>query len=249
MCTLSVIRPRAGDDARAPVVHIVVNRDERRSRQTALPPAVCEVDGVQVVMPIDPDGGGTWIAATDRGLVFAVLNGSATSDTSPEVPRPSRGLLIPALISSRSIDDVWDRLSTIDGGAHRPWRLVVATSAALLEVEPRGSDLWRRLGPLPDRFMVTSSSLDEARARAMRQELFHEIVAAPDVSAQRRFHEHQWPDRPELGVVMERADARTVSRTSVSIAAGHVSLVYDALDGEPSTTIGMPISMPALRVV
>jgi hypothetical protein len=248
MCTFSVVRPLAGGDVRGPLVHVVVNRDERRSRQTAVPPVVREVDVVRVVMPIDPDGGGTWIAATDRGLVFAVLNGPATSDAGAEVPRPSRGLLIPALVSCLSIDEVWDRLSTIEWGADRPWRLVVVTSAALLEAEPRGADLWRRLRPLPERFMVTSSSFDEARARAMRRELFDEIVAAPDVAAQRRFHEHQWPDRPEFGVVMERDEARTVSRTSVSVAAGHLSLAYDALDGQPSTTISMSTAMSVLRV-
>jgi hypothetical protein len=79
MCTVSVIRPEA-DRLRAgafepTLLRVVVNRDERDSRPAAWPVRIAESGGVRAMLPVDPAGDGTWVAASDAGLVFALLNG------------------------------------------------------------------------------------------------------------------------------------------------------------------------------
>jgi hypothetical protein len=78
--------------------------------------------------------------------------------------------------------------------------------------------------------LFTSSSLGDAVAEAPRRRLFDATVCGRDASlfeAQRRFHDHQWPDRPEISVRMLRPDARTVSRSFVTVAAGRIDFIYE----------------------
>ena len=64
--------------------HFFFNRDERRTRAIALPPEQRQAHGVAYLAPIDPDSGGTWFAATERGLILALLNAASTA--SPRRP-------------------------------------------------------------------------------------------------------------------------------------------------------------------
>jgi len=61
------------------------------------------------------------------------------------------------------------------------------------------------------------------------------IGVGSSASAQDAFHTHQWPDRPEISVFMERSDARTVSRTRVEVGPRAVTMRYEPIDGEPAT--------------
>ena len=71
MCTVSVI-PIAGG------YRVVHNRDERRDRVMGEPPAWrwFDVNGsrLEVLAPLDPAAGGTWLAMTRSGITAAVLN-------------------------------------------------------------------------------------------------------------------------------------------------------------------------------
>jgi hypothetical protein len=82
--------------------------------------------------------------------------------------------------------------------------------------------------------MLTSSSLGDGVVFARRQRLFEELVMPHDdawVERQAEFHDHQWPSHPEISVRMERADARTVSRTVVDVTSRGIELDYHPLDG------------------
>ena len=95
MCTLTLLRAPWVDDwtGEPPLWRLVFSRDERRNRPQALPPEETVVDGVHVVAPIDPVGGGTWLAVTSAGLVFALMNEYEAPAT---VADASRGLVIPS---------------------------------------------------------------------------------------------------------------------------------------------------------
>ena len=234
MCTISVLRPltaAVGPDP-SPRFRLVANRDELRSRAAGHPPRATEIDGLQVVMPIDPVGGGTWVAASESGLVYALLN--AADDEIGRLDPPSRGAIIPSLAGSPSLADVGDRLRAGDWRMFQPWRLVATDGAHLLLARSAGGRLRLDTQPLPRAFMTTSSSFEETRASEARARLFHRIVASPHVAAQDAFHAHQWPAAPELSVRMSRPDARTVSRSVVDIGPDGISLATDWLD-EPET--------------
>jgi len=76
--------------------------------------------------------------------------------------------------------------------------------------------------------------------------LFDSMITDSEESAatQDRFHAHSWPDRPELSVLMSRADARTVSITAVEVLPGHglpsVTMAYTPVLAEPARSTPSP---------
>jgi hypothetical protein len=64
MCTVSWCHSPHGLD-------LLFSRDESLERPMAEPPVVDRYEGLSTVMPIDPLGGGTWIAANDRGMAVS----------------------------------------------------------------------------------------------------------------------------------------------------------------------------------
>ena len=67
------------------------NRDELLTRGAALAPSIRLPGERRVTMPVDPDSGGTWIAASDAGLVFTLLNVNSDTDANANAGGPSHG--------------------------------------------------------------------------------------------------------------------------------------------------------------
>jgi hypothetical protein len=236
MCTITIVPSPEGS-----VLRVLMNRDERRLRPVAHPPAVHRTGAGHAIWPTDPEGGGTWIAATDAGLVLMMMNLDG-SRRSPQLP--SRGLLIPSLAGARSMDELlrlWERL---DVTAFAPFRFVAATRRQLVvftsgQRGPTSASLGRPL-------VFASSALGDARAESARGELFARLLRTEidPWSAQTRFHQHAWPDRRDLSVMMSRVGACTVSQTEVLLTATSVSLVYrPVVDGWPVTSTERALDM------
>ena len=82
-------------------------------------------------------------------------------------------------------------------------------------------------------FMMTSWSLGDAYVDVPRRRLFRRFMAdrgGDRLDAQRRYHRHRWPRRPDVSVMMSRSDARTVSQTVVDVTPGSVAMDYKAFD-------------------
>lgn len=239
MCTLSVA-PSADGSA----LRVMMNRDERRLRMAATPPMTFTRGVTRAVWPVDQQAGGTWIAANDAGLVLALMNANPGTQSAP---RPaggaSRGMVIPALISARSLDELEPRLTAYLAAAPspEPFTLVAIAMKGVLTLSPgvaprRGGDLW------------SSSALGDGHVEAPRRALFDRLLAssASAWTAQDRLHQHAWPDRRHLSVLMSRADACTVSRTEVVISADRAQMRYAVLiDGWPA---GVSVAAPMLTL-
>lgn len=240
MCTFSLLRApwhESPAGIAVPGWRVVFNRDERRARRPGLPPVARDYGGVRATHPIDPDGGGTWLAATSAGLVFALLNEVQVSSRCAATSVLSRGLVIPRLLSARSLDEVEARLQRYSADRHRPFRLLVVSDQAVVEmvhVGP-GSSLTRH--DASARLIRTSSSVEPADTQERRTALFDHVVPVPSVAAQNRFHAHHWPQAPGASVLMTRPDARTVSVTVVDVFAHGFRLAYRPLpDGMADVT-------------
>jgi hypothetical protein len=236
MCTVTVIPIPTG-------FRVACNRDESPARAAALPPLLNWADGVRAMMPIDPVGGGTWIAASDRGLVFALLNyNPAAPDVDDgrhgRVPPASRGAIIPMLADCRDFLEAESRVADLRPARFNPFRLLIVGAAGHAEFVSDGRRIVRRdagvRSPLP--LLLTSSGLGDAIAEPPRRALFESLLAtgsSPD--RQDEFHRHSWPERRHLSVCMSRDGARTVSYTTVEITATCAVMTYwpkppDAID-------------------
>src|SRR5690349_919543 len=97
MCTVSIITfGKAGS------YRVVCNRDESRLRAPPSQPRwrATQCPGRGAIWPMDLEAGGTWIAASDRGLCLCLLNLNLEPPPAPVRGARSRGLVIPELIDS-----------------------------------------------------------------------------------------------------------------------------------------------------
>lgn len=235
MCTLTAVPNAAG-------VRVAFNRDELRSRPTALPPVIWRNANRTVIHPTDPASGGTWLAVTYSGLVLAILNVNGNGVIGPS--RVSRGTVIQAALSA---DSPWGAVNGVERGlelsAIAPFRLVVLSRdlvADLVWDGQRAVISTQLLGRGP--VMFTSSGLGDYLVEQVRRELFVAHFAIPSIkwtNAQDGFHRHRWTERPEMSVNMCRPDARTVSHAIVEIGRTAARFVYhpDAPDRPANDTV------------
>lgn len=210
MCTASWLT--AGDR-----FHFFFNRDERRSRAVGLPPELRRADGVAYLSPIDPDSGGTWFAATEHGLLLALLNRSL--DGQPPAPgRRSRGSLIPALVGASNLTEVAARLGELPLAECAPFRLFAdLPGTTALGAVWNGFDLQTQAITTSSGLLCSSSRGDQEITR-VRSELWtarRARRAADGVAELRRFHRSHEPSRSASSVCMHREDASTVSHLEV----------------------------------
>ena len=200
----------------------------------------------------NPEGGGTWIAATGAGLIFALLNeteefASAAQGVSSALKgRPeglrhtSRGLVVTRLLSSRSLEEAQFRLGQLPLGRHRPVFLLVVGDAGVLEAVAAGGLRWRFHEPAA-RFVRTSSSVAPAATARKRLALFERLVPSASTAAQDAFHQHHWPADPGASVIVCRPDAATVSLTTIDAFAQGFRLAYRPWPAGPRMSPTCPV--------
>lgn len=184
-------------------------------------------------MPIDPDSGGTWIGANAAGLVMTLLNvyhaDTNTSARSSGGRIRSRGEIIPLLLQHQTLDDATRAGLQLQMGEYPAFRLVMIDSHHLAELISDGSHIRVQSSHVIDRpLMFTSSGLGDAIVEGPRRELFNDMFANEGdlASVQDAYHTHTWPDRMHLSVQMTRAEARTVSRTTVELRDDTIQMSY-----------------------
>jgi hypothetical protein len=107
--------------------------------------------------------------------------------------------------------------------------LIVISHEGGGEIDSDGRRVTRRrwsLAKLP--FLATSSSLGDELVGPPRRELFDRLITFGGSSrgSQDAFHDHTWPERPYLSVRMSRADARTVSTTTIELSRNAITMQY-----------------------
>ena len=243
MCTVTVVPAREA-------IRLACNRDELRCRPAALPPRVERFGPRTAVLPVDPASGGTWVAANDAGLALTLLNVKANPGPVVAPPAPlSRGMIIPALLHADTPLTAAFAALSLDPARYGPFRLVIVSRREGVEVRSDGARIrlvWR-IG-LTRPHMFTSSGLGDQAVEGPRRQLFGEFFDQPGdwPARQDAFHRHRWPDRPHLGVCMDRPDARTVSHTVVSLGPDRVTLTYhpEAPD-RPVEAVGLTLPLAA----
>ena len=234
MCTVTIVP--SGDGFR-----LGCNRDERCDRAAASPPAVHSLRHRTAIFPVDPAGQGTWVGVNGAGVAAALLNRAIDSATPIDRrSRRSRGLILPHLLDCPSLTEALDVTAALDPCDFDRFRLVVAQNTAAAIVTSDGVVLSVELTQLSRPMMLTSSSLGDALVECPRRRLFDRLFdgeARSWLRAQRRFHDHQWPNRRDISVSMERADARTVSHTVVNVSSRAIERRYRALESAPSVAV------------
>src|SRR5437762_596540 len=97
MCTISFV-PKSRK------FYLAMNRDEKFTRSTALPPAIVDLADRRAIFPREPEGG-TWIAANNAGVCLALVNWHRI-ERQPVRSITSRGQVVKALAAKSSDEEI-----------------------------------------------------------------------------------------------------------------------------------------------
>lgn len=237
MCTVSFV-PRQGG------FYLAMNRDEKRTRVTALRPAIIDLADRRVILPREPTGG-SWIAANDRGICVALINWHRI-EREPARSIISRGEVVTALAGRSSIDEITSGVATLKLGHLRPFRLIVIVPEKKMLTEWRWNleRLAVRRHPWQQQHWF-SSGFDERQAELQRRRV---CGADQDGSGSlawlRRLHRSHVPARGPFSICMHRADAGTVSYTEVVVSSRRVQMRYKS---GPACSSRLTVSKALLR--
>jgi hypothetical protein len=217
MCTVSWFHEDGG-------YHLLCNRDEKRTRVPAAPPAVRVRGGVRFIAPADGDFGGTWIATNEFGVSICLLNGASAGRAAR-----SRGLLLLDLAGEQSSLEVCTHIWRADLTAFAPFTLVAlepGLPAAVAEWDGAEKAIVLNGESL---LPLVSSSFEPAAVRAYRRRQFRrQMVAAEKVDAHvlYRFHESHGSRPDAYSPCMHRPDAETVSFSWVRVSESEAEFFY-----------------------
>src|SRR5512139_3976242 len=168
MCTMTFLGLAEG-------LRLGCNRDELRTRPRAEPPREVRFGSRRAILPIDPQGGGTWIAVNDAGLVMALLNRYPDSLPMPSGP-VSRGEIIPSLLHHGRLDEAVAAASKLPADRYAPFRLLVADRGSVVElVELDGRLTVHPARSLERPLLFTSSGLGDHVVEGPRRALFESM--------------------------------------------------------------------------
>lgn len=241
MCTVSFVPRQRG-------FYLAMNRDEKRTRATALPPATLEIRGRLVILPRETNGG-TWIAVNDCGICFALINWyRIASEPAGEII--SRGEVVRALAGTTSVDQIADGVGALKLRQLRPFRLIaiVPSEKNLAEWRWNQERLSVRQHPWQRRHWF-SSGLDERRAEFERRRVCRadqDGQPGSDLVQLRHLHRSHAPARGPFSICMHRADAATVSYTEIIVSDQRVLMRYKggaACSSNPTITKSLRIAL------
>jgi len=229
MCTVSWLFTDNG-------YHVFFNRDEQKTREKALVPDIYSLGGVNVVMPIDPQGGGTWLAVNEYGCTYALLN--YYQGRFPKGVLRSRGQLVKNLASFKSFEDVSAYLDTQDLNKYPPFSLLcfipntidikpsfltmIRWTGKILVIEEQSSPLISSSVKFEEvlsaRLAVFNAVGVDANGNAESKEVTHqEANSKKTVQNLISIHRSHIPSASEYSVCMHREDAQTVSFSHVYV--------------------------------
>ena len=194
---------------------ICFNRDESRVRTPAEYPEVRMQGDFPLAYARDPDGGGTWLAVSGAGYVFAIMNNYAVS-TVPAADRVSRGRLVLSLAAKPSLTDARQELqSQLQRSNFAPFFLFLLGF--------KSQEMWSwdgfklvAIAPCPKFWTTSSYQTKEValwRTRQWEQRTGPKAINLNDAISILSEREGD----PAYGFTMDRVDARTVSQSAIRL--------------------------------
>jgi len=189
--------------------HVFFNRDEQRTRSLALSPQQFTINNTETLMPIDPDGNGTWISTNEFGLSLCLLN--YYQDTSPQGPLVSRGLLVKALSAQKTIQEAHQAMLQSTLNDYASFSLLAFGYDVHGQFEQQTWQ-WsgKQLTQIQLKSPFTSSSVEFEQVSSSR-------LALENVADVALYHQSHQPEKSHLSACMHRIDAKSVSLSHIHV--------------------------------
>ncbi len=212
------------------------NRDEQTIRETAALPAIYEANGIRMVYPRDPKGGGTWIGMANNGMVACLLNGAFERHIPHPPYKHSRGLVI---LDMFSFPDIVSFFNEYPFQGLEPFTLIIFHRGSLWRLIWDGQTLHREDLPSDRPHIYSSTMLYEPEVREKRQRWFREwLEKYPDYRLKdiRSFHNYGGEGDSRIDLVMKREmHLQTLSITSIQKKPDKAEMLYNDLINHVTT--------------
>lgn len=213
---------------------ILFNRDEMRTRSRGVAPTTVEFSETQrVLMPRDPDAGGTWLGVNAFGVIVALLNNYPFTEPR-RADQISRGqLVVDQLRSAESAAHCMDLLNTVDCERYQGFFLfALGRHDGPLAREWNGRTLSSvQLEGAGGLHVLTSSSFRREECEAFRYDLF--AGQSRERAGLKEKHGVFHPEDPALGPLMVREDAATDSVTEIVLGPNNAHVWFQSVTGNP----------------
>jgi len=218
MCTLSFAPSLEG-------FHLLMNRDEQRSRPAPLPPKKLSCGTLSAIYPSEVSGG-TWIGINEHGLTLALINWYSTPQLQG-TPAFSRGAIIPKLLAMDSVSTVEEELHHLPLARLSPFRLILVSSQDQSLHEFRSDTVTCQKVSFPwARAHWFSSGFEETKAMRNREQTCALESGLDSLALLRNLHSSHTPEKGPFSICMHREDACTISFTEISAANEQASMSY-----------------------
>jgi hypothetical protein len=214
-----------------------MNRDERFTRELALPPEAITTSNMSAVYPRE-SAGGTWIGSNTAGITFCLLNQNPAPQS--QVKERSRGEIIPALLEASRFPQAMRSFQRLDPRGMLPFVLVCIFPAEQIisQCQWDGRELkFLRIGW--DVRHWFSSGVSDEMARKIRGSTCYEAWRRREAGSAewlRGLHASHSPVRGSFSICVHRPDAATVNYTEVTFTGNDLSMRYHA--GHPCQALG-----------
>lgn len=185
-----------------PDIVITSNRDEHIGRPAALPPQTYTLHKQQIAFPKDPQGGGSWFAASKKSIVV-LLNGANEKHISTPPYRISRGQVV---IEHAAAPDPVSFWNNFDLDQIEPFTMIIAVNNNLYQMQWDGSNA-NTIALNPEAPHIWSSAtLYTPEVREMRKKWFAEFLQQGDLSipAALNFHLFTQNNDSQNGLIVNR---------------------------------------------
>ncbi|MBY0481383.1 MAG: NRDE family protein [Chitinophagaceae bacterium] len=223
MCTVSFIPTPNG-------IFLSSNRDEHKTRGTAIKPRSYTSESLSVLYPKDAKAGGTWIALNSFGDAAVLLNGAFQKHTPAIAYRKSRGLIFLEIISGNNPKA---RFDAIDLNEIEPFTLILFSEGILYELRWDSFRKYQQLLNTSHPHIWSSSTLYDAATINKREQWFEEWLSKnlePTLDQILMFHKFGGEGDRNIDIRMNRNNELfTVSITSIELNRGKGLMHYQDL--------------------
>ncbi|AAZ24367.1 NRDE family protein [Colwellia psychrerythraea] len=196
--------------------HVFFNRDEQRSRSLAIAPKPLSINNTSTLMPIDPDGNGTWISTNEFGLSLCLLN--YYQGIKPQGALISRGLLVKTLSAKKTLQEAHQALSQSTLNDYASFSLLAfGFDASGQFVQQTWQWNGEQLTKIELNSPFTSSSVEFEHVSTSRLALANRMPMR-SVADLAIYHQSHQPDKSHLSACMHRTDAKSVSFSHIHVS-------------------------------
>lgn len=198
-------------------------------RQTAAAPSVEIINAHKIIFPKDAKAGGTWFAASDRGITAVLLNGAFVKHTSKPPYRKSRGLVLLEIISA---DKPLSYFAEKNLQEIEPFTVVLYSQDDLYELRWDGGKAYKTRLSVSGNYIWSSATLYSNEVIAYRKNLFDRFIEStemPTAALIHGFHASNNNDAENGFIINRKTGMKTFSITQAVVQPDLIQFAHTDL--------------------